>query len=393
MILIRNVEVYAPEYLGRKDVLIGGNQIIEIGDEIQVGELKPLIIEGNGKLLFPGFIDAHVHITGGGGEGGFDSRTPEVQLTDLTTAGVTTVVGCLGTDGYARSMGTLIAKAKALKENGLSAFVYTGSYQVPVRTLTESITSDLMFIDEVIGVGEIAIADHRSSHPTVAELERIASEAKGGGLLAQKGGIVNVHLGDGREMLSLILEVLEQSEIPITQFYPTHMNRNPYLFEEAIQYALKGGYVDFTTTTTDKFIQEGEVPCYEAVKRMLEAGVDISRLTFTSDGQGSLPDFDEAGNCIGQSIGNSETLYKAVVDTIRLAQVSITDALRVITQNPAEVLKLKGKGRILKGYDADLVLVDQESLEIDTVIANAKIMVKDRKPVVWGMFEKGKYIR
>lgn len=389
MILIKNVEVYGPESLGRKDVLLGGGEILAIEDTLELNTLDMDVIDGRGKLIFPGFIDGHVHITGGGGEGGFNSRTPEVQLTDLTTAGITTVVGCLGTDGVARSMGNLIAKAKALKEDGVSTYVYTGSYQVPVRTLTGDIMSDLMFIEEVIGVGEVAIADHRSSYATLEEMIRIASEAKGGGLLAGKAGIINLHMGDSKEMLSLINRVLDETDIPITQFLPTHMNRNPYLFKEAINYGLRGGYIDFTTTTTPKFIEEGEIACPEAVKRMLDAGVDISRLTFTSDGQGSLPDFDSKGNCIGQSIGRSETLYQAVKDTIQKRGIPIEKALRLITQNPAEILKLKKKGRIRKGYDGDAVLVNKETLKIETVIAKSQIMVMDGKPLVRGMFEEG----
>lgn len=67
-------------------------------------------VDAAGKPLVPGFIDLHVHITGGGGEDGFSSRAPESRLTDFTTAGVTTAVGLLGTDGIARSLETLYAR-------------------------------------------------------------------------------------------------------------------------------------------------------------------------------------------------------------------------------------------------------------------------------------------
>ena len=140
MYLIKNIHVYAPEDIGIKDVLID-EKIIKIGDNLPVIEEYDVeVIDGTGKILVPGFIDCHVHILGGGGEGGARTRTPEIMLSDITTAGVTTVVGCLGTDGTTRTMTNLLAKAKGLEEEGISTYVYTGSYQVPVKTLTGSVT-------------------------------------------------------------------------------------------------------------------------------------------------------------------------------------------------------------------------------------------------------------
>ena len=71
----------------------------------------------------PGFIDGHVHMTGGGGEGGYATRTPELSLSDAIRGGVTTIVGCLGTDGVTRSLAALLAKARALDEEGISTFI------------------------------------------------------------------------------------------------------------------------------------------------------------------------------------------------------------------------------------------------------------------------------
>ncbi|MPN36687.1 Isoaspartyl dipeptidase [bioreactor metagenome] len=70
--LIKNAEVFTPEPIGKKDVLFAGSQICQISDKIDIeGDIEVDIIDGQGKYLFPGFIDNHVHITGGGGEGGF----------------------------------------------------------------------------------------------------------------------------------------------------------------------------------------------------------------------------------------------------------------------------------------------------------------------------------
>ncbi|WP_110112661.1 beta-aspartyl-peptidase [Bacillus sp. CGMCC 1.16541] len=386
--LIKNAEIYSPDYLGKKDVLVVSDKIGYIRDSIQIDEtLVAETIDAEGKLLFPGFIDSHVHIMGGGGEGSYKTRTPEMMLTDATTSGITTVVGVIGTDGTTRTMSALLAKARGLDEEGITCYVHTGSYQVPVKTLTGKIEDDLILIDKIIGTGEIAISDHRSSQPTVEEMAKIASATRIGGMLSGKAGIVNVHLGDSHSKLSLLEEVVETTDIPIRTFHPTHINRNPYLFEAGIEFAKKGGYVDFTTSTIPRFLEMGEVKCSEGLKRMLDAGVAIEQITFTSDGQASLPDFDEKGELLGLQIGRVSSLYREVKDAILEEHVPIETAIRVITANPAQLLKLHQKGRVQTGRDADLVLVDKNTLEIDTVFAKGICMVKEKEALIKGTFE------
>ncbi|MGY6211205.1 beta-aspartyl-peptidase [Cytobacillus firmus] len=388
--LIKNAEIYSPHFLGKKDMLLVHNKIGYIRDSIELPELSFAdieVINAEGKMAVPGFIDSHVHIIGGGGEGSYKTRTPEIQLTDATLSGITTLVGVIGTDGTTRTMASLIAKARALEEEGITCYVQTGSYQVPVKTLTGKIEDDLILIDKIIGVGEIAIADHRSSQPTVEEMAKIASAARVGGMLSGKAGIVNVHVGDSYDHLRLLEDIAENTDIPIKQFYPTHINRNPHLFEAGIRYAKNGGYVDFTTSSIPKFLEEGEVKCSKALRIMLDEGVPAGQITFTSDGQASLPDFNEQGELIGLQIGKVSTLFSEVRDAILQEGVSIENALSVITKNPASILRLHQKGKIEEGKDADLVFLNKETLAIETVYSHGRKMVEDGKAVVKGTFE------
>ncbi|MFB1081774.1 beta-aspartyl-peptidase [Jeotgalibacillus sp. JSM ZJ347] len=385
--LIKNADVYSPDHIGLKDILITDKRIAAIEDHIDITAPGLHVIDANGKIAVPGFIDSHVHILGGGGEGSYRTRTPELQLTDATLGGVTTLVGVIGTDGTTRTMPALIAKARALEEEGITCYVHTGSYQVPVKTLTGKIEDDLILIDRVIGAGEIAISDHRSSQPTAQELAKIASAARIGGMLSGKAGIVNIHVGDSHDHLSLIEVVVETTDIPIKQFYPTHINRNPHLFEAGIHYAKKGGYVDFTTSSIPKFLEEGEVKCSVALKRMLEAGVDVSQITFTSDGQASLPDFNADGELIGLQLGKVMSLYEAVREAVTDEGIDLAAAIRVITKNPAQILKLSSKGEIAVGKDADIVLLQQSDFSIDSVFAMGQVMVGNNQAVIKGTFE------
>lgn len=387
--LIKNAEVYAPEYLGKKDVLLADSKIILIEacfDHLNTS-IPIDVVDADNHIIAPGFIDSHVHIIGGGGEGGYKTRTPELMLTDATTAGVTTIVGVLGTDGTTRRMENLLAKARGLEEEGISCFIHTGSYQIPVKTLTSSIEEDLILIDKIIGVGEIAISDHRSSEPTFEELVKVASAARNGGILSGKAGILEVHVGDGERKLSLLNQIADETDLPIRQFHPTHINRNEELFKEGIQFAKRGGYVDFTTSTILHFLEEGEVKCSKGLRIMLEEGVSISSITFSSDGQASLPFFDDNGDYKGLQVGKVSSLFHEVRDAVLEESVPLETALQVITSNPAKVLKLSNKGHIQPGKDADLVLLDKETLTIKTVFAQGKMMLKDGVPLVKGMFE------
>ncbi|MEA4964102.1 beta-aspartyl-peptidase [Lutispora sp.] len=389
--IIKNAKVYTPNYIGINDVALVGDKISSIGNDLTIPENNTVnikVIDGEGKILVPGFIDSHVHILGGGGEGGFKTRTPEIKLTDITTGGVTTVIGCLGTDGITRNMLSLLAKARSLEEEGITAFIYSGSYRVPVVTITGDIAKDIMAIDKVIGAGEIAISDHRSSQPTVDEIKKLAADARVSGILAGKAGIINIHVGDGKGMISILKDIVESTEIPYSQFLPTHMNRNCRLFEEAIKYAKSGGNVDFTTSSDPLFWEGGEIKASEGLKKCFESGVPEERITLSSDGQGSLPMFNEKKEYIGLGVGKVTSLYSEVRDAVMLENVPLDKALKTITSNPASILKLKGKGKIQAGYDADLVLLDEGNLTIDTVIAKGQIMISAKEIKVYGTFEK-----
>jgi beta-aspartyl-dipeptidase (metallo-type) len=387
VLLIKNADIYAPAMSGRADILAAGGRILRIEPGIQLPSQYVEEVDAAGLVAVPGFIDGHVHIMGGGGEGGFATRTPELLLSDAIRGGVTTVVGCLGTDGVTRSPAGLLAKARALDEEGLSTFVYTGHYAVPVHTMTGSIEGDLLLIDKVIGVGEVAVSDHRSNQPTFDEFARLAAEARRGGILSGKAGVVNVHMGDGRRGLSLLRRIIEETEIPVTQFLPTHIGRNPALFEEGIAYAKAGGFVDFTTSTVQAFLEEGEIKCSTGLRRMLDAGVDPGHITFTSDGQGSLPDFDEHGRLRRLDIGRVTSLFAEVRDAVQREGVPLATALQVITANPARLLKLRGKGTLSAGADADIVLLDAASLQVDGVIAKGRWLMKGRELLARGAFE------
>jgi len=386
--LIRGATIYAPKPLGKKDVLIGGRQIVAIADDLSLHGSLPDIdeLDASGLTLFPGLIDQHVHMAGGGGEGGFHYRTPEISLSHITTSGVTTVVGVLGTDGVTRSTRELLAKAMALDFEGVSTYIYCGAYQIPTRTITGMPRSDIVLIDKVIGVGEIAISDMRSSHPSDQDLTELASEARVGGLLSGKAGVVHLHVGDDDSKLDILFEVLKKTELPKSTFTPTHLNRNADLLKEAIRYGKEGGFVDVTSGIRPDEHDHVSVKPAVAIRRLLDAGVKPHLITMSSDSNGSSPIFDDKGKLVAMGIGSIATLWEETRDAIVKEGVPIDVAVGIVTRHVARVLKLGHKGAIHPGYDADLLLTD-EQYQIRHVFAKGRQMVKDGEPVVFGTFE------
>ena len=385
MILIRQCELYAPERRGRVDVLIAGTRVVAVGEHIPEPEgVEARVVDADGLLLVPGLIDGHVHIAGAGGEGGPPTRTPEMHLGQMLDAGVTTVVGCLGTDGMTRTVESVLMRAKGLRAEGVSAWILTGSYQVPPPTILGDVGRDIALIDEVIGVGEIAISDHRSSTPTVDELIRLAQHARVGGMLGGKAGIVNLHMGDARDPFRPLYEVVERSELSLQQFLPTHCNRNDHIFGEAATYG-RSGYVDLTASSFPYF-PEDEVKPSRAVVQLLAAGVPLEHITMTSDGCGSLPQFDDRGELVRLETGQPSSVLRELADLVRLEGLELERALRPVTANVADVLKLRRKGRVAVGMDADVVLLDAD-LAIHTVVALGEVMVDGGRRVRRGTFE------
>lgn len=388
--LIRNADIYNPAPKGRMDILICNDKIIKISQNIEfpADKFDTEIIDGTDLAAVPGFVDQHVHILGGGGEGGPATRTPEITLSALTTAGITTAIGLLGTDGITRSIESLLAKARALEIEGISTYIYTGCYEIPTQTVTGSVKTDIMLIDKIIGVGELAISDHRSSEPNFDDLRKITAEARVGGILSGKCGIVHLHLGDGLDGIKILTEIVRSTEIPIKQFMPSHINRVKHLLEQSMDYLRLGGYADITSD----FYKTKESPTTYSIADTLkiykENNVPIDRVCASSDSNGSTPVFDLEGNLIKIGVGSPAPLYKDIKSAIVNNIVDLEEGISIITQNPAKALSLyPKKGAIVENGDADIVLLNNE-LDIDTVIAKGQIMVRQGTAVAKGFFER-----
>lgn len=365
--LLKDTECYCPQHRGQTDILIAGDRILKLGAPGTMGApgLIGQTIPCGGLFAFPGLIDQHVHIIGGGGEQGFPSRIPEISAQDIVKAGVTTLVGLLGADASTKTMEALYAKAKALEYAGITTYIYSGSYALPPVTLMGSITRDLVFIDKVIGAGEIAISDHRSSQPSLQDMLQLSSATHLGGLAGGKAGIVHIHIGDGKGGLSLLRELIASSDLPIEMFVPTHNNRNPSLFKQAVDYCHFGGNIDLTAGET------AGVSVPQAAHTLFDEHIDLSRVTVSSDANGSVP---------GGGVTRIQSLYDDIKNCVLQAGLPPETAFRFVTENPAKILRLyPKKGIIREGSDADILVTDK-NYNVRFLIGMGKILYRADHP-------------
>ncbi|MFT4756399.1 MAG: beta-aspartyl-dipeptidase (metallo-type) [Vicingaceae bacterium] len=367
MLLIKNAHIYSPEDLGINDILVGGGKILSIQKNIECNVEGLKEWNAQGKIVLPGFIDQHVHVIGAGGKHGFSSMTPEIKMTDFIATGTTTAVGLLGTDGSTRSIKSLYAKVKSLNTEGMSCYMFTGYYGLEPTHIMENIQDEMIFIDKVLGC-KIAIADIRSSYPTDLELLRIVRQVRVGGMVGEKKGIMHLHLGNHSERLDCLFRLVEEHHFPIENISPTHVGRTEELFKDAMRFAKMGGMIDITTGASQY------TKPYKSVLYALENGVDIETMTFSSDGNAGLERLDENGKLIGFRRAPIDQNFGQVVELLKESEVSISDAFKIITTNPAKNLGLKNKGHVKVGYDADFCCLTKD-LELCDVFAKGKQMM------------------
>lgn len=374
--LLKNIRMFRDGAWKDSEILVADRRIEAIGDEIHCDYDGLVVVDGGGMTAIAGLMDQHVHLTGGGGEGSFLTQVPPMKFSEPVKAGVTTVVGLLGTDGTTRSVANLVARTKAMREFGLTAYCLTGNYNYPSPTLSGSVMDDIVFVDEIIGV-KIAISDHRSSNMTKESLIKLASDARVAGLLSGKPGIVHLHTGTGAAQLDMLFEIVEQTDIPIATFRPTHLAAK---YDAAIRFAKLGGYIDFTCDPDD--MERRSALLVRALEEAPEGSVTIS-----TDSNGSLPVWNEKHEMIGMDAGHIQALPDTLRAMVQLQGCPLEKALKPMTENVAKALKLyPTKGVLAPGSDADIVLLDDD-LQVDTVFAMGQCMLRGKKMQVHAYFE------
>jgi isoaspartyl dipeptidase IadA len=367
--LYKNAELYAPEAMGKKDVLLWNSKVFDIGENLSIPQgYEGETVDASGKIMMPGIVDTHVHITGGGGEGGFTTRMSELTFDEAVEAGVTALVGVLGTDGYGRRPEDVLIKCMQLNELGFDCYMLTGSYTLPVVNILGEVAKDVIFFEKIIGAGEVALNDHRGSCMTYEELLRITCDVRNGARLAGKKGTVNIHLGNYLGAFKTLLDIATTDISLLSVMVPTHINRTKDVFAESLEWIDFGGYADITGGSMGAAAWSGA----EAMEMLYERKGNLEKITMTSDGCGSMPSFDKFGNLIGMAKGTSSVLLEELRTVMKNGKIPFETAILPITKNGADAFGFKtGAGTITVGGVANILLLDGEGY-LQTTILNGK---------------------
>ncbi len=381
--LIQGAEVYAPEYLGVKDILFLGHKIIKTGESLEnPAGFECYVVNASGKIVYPGFVDNHVHLIGADDGQGPMGRTHDINWGDIVESGTTTVVGCLGSSRFVRSLHQLYIKTLELDMMGISTYMYTGSFVIPPPTLTGEIRKDVYLITKVIGL-KTAISDTTTNHHTWQDLAAITAEVRYGAGIANKHAVTHVHVGKQKTRMDRIFELIDNTGLDPAVLIPTHINRrNPDVIEQSIEYTKMGGIVDLSSLMRkEEGTMTGLKPEY-AVKRMLDEGAVLENMTMSSDGNVPQVIRGEDGQRVGRYIAPLDLNRREIREMANNGVCSFTDALMIMTSNVGKALGIQ-KGRIVEGYDADIVIADSvENMRIEKVYAKGQLVV-DGGEALW----------
>lgn len=377
--LIKNGHVYSPADLGVKDILLWEDRVIKIGENLKIPEgFEGKEFDLSGKIIIPGIVDTHVHITGGGGEGGFTTRTSEITFEEIAEAGVTTLVGVLGTDGYARRVEDVLVKCMALREEGFDCYFLTGSYTFPITTMRGSVAEDIIFNEYCLGTGEVAHCDHRGSLMRYEEFTRLAADTRNGARLAGLKGVLNIHLGNYPEPADFFIRACEEDITFRPLIVPTHVTRKYDVFDSCLKFLEYGGQIDITAGSDGDASQKsyGSVEGLEIIYKKYGT---LDRVTMTSDGNGSAPIWDELGNMIGMGKGSSKVLLADLKKATKNGIIPFEETLRTMTTIPAAVYGLKNSaGTIVENGTANFAVLDENLDLVETILNGKRVWIKGK---------------
>jgi beta-aspartyl-dipeptidase (metallo-type) len=206
-------------------------------------------------------------------------------------------------------------------------------------------------------------------------------------MISGKAGVLHLHMGDGPRGLELLRRALEGTELPPRVFHPTHVNRNPALFEEAQAltrtHGLAGPCFD-VTAFPEHDVGEG-LCAAAAIAAWLSSGLPLERLTCSSDGGGCMPCFGDDGRITSYGVGQSTTLLETIREGVHAHGLALAQLLPPFTRTVATLLRLPGRGVLCVGSHADLVVLDPD-LRLRATMAAGRWLVADGRAVVTGPF-------
>ncbi len=373
MIFIKNAKVYTMEgqIFEKGDVLVNDGKIREVGENLTEPE-GATVIDGEGKILMPGMIDAHTHLGLFEDAIGFEGNDVN-EMTDPSTPHLRAIDGINPMDKTFKDavMGGITATAAGPG----SANVIGGQFAI-IKTHGDYI--DDMIVEEynsmkiAFGENPKRVYAEKKTSPmtrmaTAAVLRENLLKTKAYKEKKEEAGIDKTKLPAFDMKLEALLPVLER-KVPLK----AHAHRADDILT-AIRIAK-----EFNAKITLEHCTEGHLIADIIKREGLSAVVgpsfghntkfELKNKTFATPGI-----LNRAGVKVAIMTDHPvipiESLPMAAALAVKSGMDSL-EALKAITIYPAEILGMESRlGSIKAGKDADLVLWDKDPLDIQAKVS------------------------
>lgn len=366
MMLLKNCRLLEHEEL--VDVLIEGGKIAKIEKNIPYSGDS---IDIDGKLVMPGLIDSHVHFRDPGMTHKEDLYTGSCAA---VAGGVTTFIDMPNNKPQIVTNEELGRKKKIAKEKSIAnyGFHFGTSPQTDPEEVKKAadnnIASTKIFLNA--STGNMYIEDY-------GLLDSIFSRSK----------IVSVH-AEGRKKVRLAIQLAKKHKIPV---YICHLSQKSEL-EEIKELRYNKSFIE--VSPHHLFLTEKDASQFNIMKPELRTKEDQESLwqaieegivdTIGTDHAPHLRSEKENGTIYG--VTGIESMLPLLLDAYNKKRISLEKIQELCCFNPAKIFKIKNKGQIKKGFDADLTVID---LDKEKVVRNEELFTKAAWTPYNGMKLKG----
>jgi dihydroorotase len=380
-ILIKNGKILRDGELITQDVLIEGNKITQIAEQIEKEGHKEIDVKG--KWISAGFIDMHVHLR----EPGFEAKETIATGTTAAARGGFTAIACMPNTRPVIDRVEVVSQIQdKAKKEGVVRVLPMGS--ITVRELGEQLTD----MAELKKAGIVAVSDdgvgvqnskvmkqgmklaRKLGLPVVAHCED-DSLAKGGsvneGVFSEKHGLKGIP--NEAEAIHVARDIL-LAEATGAHYHVCHISA-----KESVREVRKGKEEGIKVTAEvcphHLLLTDEDIPGLDPMFKMnppLRAEADRKALIEgLKDGTIDIIVTDHAPHTAEEKnrgmelapfgIVGLETAFPLLYTHLVLTgEFTLEEIAQKMTSKPAELFGLPW-GRLVEGAEADLVIVDLET--------------------------------
>jgi dihydroorotase len=383
-LLLTNAKAYLNKEIVDCSLAIENGEIFKIGKETQMPEADEKINLKN-LLVLPGFIDGHVHLRD---EGKAYKETFYTGTAAAAAGGVTTVLDMPNNDPVTMSAETLrnrirIAEKRVLVNVGFYSEFPKEPDNIKNIVAEGAVAFKLFMANQVGGLNlddgeaireafgkisklDIPVAVHAEDKAMIAEKEQEFKRAKRDGVAA----FLKTHTEQAE--LKAIKHMLKITDGANMRLHFCHVTLKEGL-DRVVEAKKSGRKITCEVTPNHLLLSQADferIGGMLAIMPPLRGNADVEGLwNGVSTGLIDTLGSDHAPHALEEKLANNvwdvkvgvpglETTLPLLLTMVRRNRLSLESLFRLFCEKPAEIFKLKKRGRLEKGAKADLVAVD-----------------------------------